>query len=51
MEIRLSHALMALGALVAVALFAVLGSSGITSAQPPTPTATVTLPTPAPSPT
>ena len=51
MEIRLSHALMALGALVAVALFAVLGSSVITSAQPPTPTATVTLPTPTPTPT
>ena len=51
MEIRLSHALMALGALVAVALFGFLASSVITPSQPPTPTATVTLPTPTPSPT
>ena len=51
MEIRLSHALMGLGALVALALFGFLASSVITPAQSPTPTATVTLPTPTPSPT
>ncbi|MBP8107823.1 MAG: SH3 domain-containing protein [Caldilineaceae bacterium] len=51
MEIRLSHALMGLGALIALALFGFLASSVIAPTQPPMPTATVTLPTPTPSPT